>query len=96
VRITDSNGDLVRSMNVPVTNGTAAFSWDGLRSNGAAAASGTYDIEAIAKVGTSSESLNVLLSGRVSSVSIAPNGAGLTLNTTALGSVAMADVRRVM
>jgi flagellar basal-body rod modification protein FlgD len=96
VRITDSNGDLVRSMNVPVTDGMAAFSWDGLRNNGAAATSGTYDIEAIAKVGTSSESLNVLLSGRVSSVSIAPNGAGLTLNTTALGSVAMADVRRVM
>lgn len=96
VRITDANGDLVRSMNVPVTDGTAAFSWDGLRNNGTAAASGTYDIEAIAKVGTESESLSVLLAGRVSSVSIAANGAGLTLNTTALGAVDMADVRRVM
>jgi flagellar basal-body rod modification protein FlgD len=96
VRITDENGDLVRSMNVPVTDGTATFSWDGLRNNGTAAASGTYDIEAIAKVGTNSESLNVLLAGRVSSVSIEPNGAGLTLNTTALGAVSMADVRRVM
>jgi flagellar basal-body rod modification protein FlgD len=96
VRITDSNGTVVRSMNVPATDGTASFTWDGLGNNGTAAASGTYDIEAIAKVGTTSESLEVLLAGRVSSVSIAANGTGLTLNTTALGEVSMANVRRVM
>jgi flagellar basal-body rod modification protein FlgD len=96
VRITDANGEVVRSMTVPVTDGTAAFSWDGLRNDGTTAASGSYDIEAIAKVGTTSESLTVLLAGRVSSVSIEPNGAGLTLNTSALGAVSMADVRRVM
>jgi hypothetical protein len=38
----------------------------------------------------------VLMAGRVSSVSIDATGTNLTLNTAALGSVAMADVRRVM
>jgi hypothetical protein len=37
-----------------------------------------------------------MLAGRVSSVSIDATGTNLTLNTSALGSVAMADVRRVM
>jgi flagellar basal-body rod modification protein FlgD len=96
IRITDSAGEVVRQMSVPATNDIARFTWDGLRDNGAAAGSGDYEIEAIGRIGAESESLNVLMSGRVSSVSIDANGAGLTLNTGALGPVSMADVRRVM
>jgi flagellar basal-body rod modification protein FlgD len=96
VRITDSSGAVVREMNVSPTAGTNTFTWDGLRSDGTKASSGSYDIEAIAKTGTSSESLTVLMSGRVSSVSIDSTGASLTLNTSALGAVSMANVRRVM
>ncbi|MGH8175208.1 MAG: flagellar hook assembly protein FlgD [Steroidobacter sp.] len=96
IRITDSTGEVVRRMTVPATGGHTAFTWDGLRDNGANAASGAYDIEAIARVGGGSESLNMLMAGRVASVSIDANGAGLTLNTPTLGAVSMADVRRVM
>lgn len=96
VRITDSAGEVVRQMIVPASNNIAGFTWDGLRDNGAAAGSGDYSIEAIGRIGSESESLNILMSGRVSSVSIDANGAGLTLNTGALGAVSMADVRRVM
>jgi flagellar basal-body rod modification protein FlgD len=96
IRITDSAGEVVRQMTVPATDDIARFTWDGLRDNGVAAGSGEYAIEAIGSIGAESESLSVLLSGRVSSVSIDANGAGLTLNTGALGPVSMADVRRVM
>ena len=96
VRITDSSGQVVRELTLPNTAGTQSFSWDGLRANGTPAASDTYDIEAIASVSGSSESLGLLLAGRVSSVSIDAAGTGLTLNTSSLGSISMADVRRVM
>jgi flagellar basal-body rod modification protein FlgD len=96
VRITDASGAVVREMTVVPSPGTNSFTWDGLRGDGTSAASGEYDIEAIATVGSSSESLGVLVAGRVASVTIDPSGTGLTLNTTALGAVSMADVRRVM
>jgi flagellar basal-body rod modification protein FlgD len=96
VRITDSSGQVVRELTLPNTAGLQSFTWDGLRDNGTPAASDTYDIEAIASIGSASESLGLLLAGRVSSVSIDAAGTGLTLNTSALGSVAMANVRRVM
>jgi flagellar basal-body rod modification protein FlgD len=96
VRITDSAGEVVRQMTVPATNNLSTFTWDGLRDNGVTAGSGKYEIEAIGRIGAESGSLNILMSGRVSSVSIDANGAGLTLNTGALGPVSMADVRRVM
>jgi len=96
IRITNSAGEVVRQMTVPATDGIARFTWDGMGDDGASAASGSYDIEALGTIGSTTESLNILLAGRVSSVSIDANGAGLTLNTGTLGPVAMADVRRVM
>jgi flagellar basal-body rod modification protein FlgD len=96
IRITDSSGEVVREMSVTPTTGTNTFHWDGLRGDGTAAASDEYDIEAIASGAGSNESLEVLMSGKVASVTIDSAGTGLTLNTTALGSIAMADVRRVM
>lgn len=96
VRITDSTGSVVREIQLDTGAGTQSFTWDGLRGDGTQAETDDYDIEAIATVRGQSGSLEVLMSGRVSSVSIDPTGTNLTLNTTALGSVAMADVRRVM
>jgi len=96
VRITDSAGQVVREMSLPATAGHQSFTWDGLTANGTPAASDTYDIEAIANVGGSSESVGVTLAGRVASVSIDATGTSLTLNTPQLGAVSMADVRRVM
>lgn len=96
IRITDSSGQVVREMSVTPTAGANAFSWDGLRSDGSAAPSGEYAIEAIAASYGSNESLEVLMSGKVASVTIDSAGADLTLNTSALGPIAMADVRRVM
>ncbi len=96
LRITDSTGSVVREIQLDTAQGTSTFSWDGLRTDGTVAESDTYDIEAIATVRGQTGSLEVLMSGRVDSVSIDPTGTNLTLNSAALGSVAMTDVRRVM
>lgn len=94
VRITDSTGAVVREMTLDTTQGTRTFTWDGLKTNGTPAESDTYKIEAVASVAGQSGSLPLMLSGRVSSVSIV--GSNLVLNTSALGAVDMTDVRRVM
>jgi flagellar basal-body rod modification protein FlgD len=96
LRITDSTGQIVREVKVVPHTGANTFAWDGMVDNGTAAAAGEYKIEAVATVGSSHESLDVMLAGRVASVTIDPSGTGLTLNTSSLGSLAMSDVRRVM
>lgn len=96
LRITDSTGAVVREIQLETAAGTQSFSWDGLRNDGTPAESDTYDVEAVATVRGQNGSLEVLMSGRVDSVSIDATGTNLTLNTAALGSVSMADVRRVM
>lgn len=96
IAVTDSSGQLVRTLTLPTSAGTTDFTWDGLDDQGAAAAAGTYTFTSIANVGGSSESIETQLAARVSSVTIDAAGTGLTLNTASLGSVALSDVRRVM
>lgn len=95
LRITDSTGAVVREIQLETAEGTRNFTWDGLSSDGTPAESDSYDIEAVATVRGETGSLEVLMSGRVSSVSIDPTGTNLTLNTPTLGPVSMANVRRV-
>jgi flagellar basal-body rod modification protein FlgD len=95
LNIRDANGTLVRHVALPAATGLQEFSWDGTADNGARAAAGNYTFEAIASGGGRSESLEMLLASRVTSVTIDPNS-GLTLNTRDLGSRALSDVRRVM
>jgi flagellar basal-body rod modification protein FlgD len=96
VRITDSSGQVVRTIKATPTTGTNTFTWDGKNEDGTLMASGEYEIEAVAKIDSTNESLNVLLSGRVASVTIDGSGTELTLNTSSLGALSMSDVRRVM
>lgn len=96
IRITDSTGAVVREMSLDTAAGTRTFTWNGLKTDGSPAESDTYDIEAVATVSGQSGSLPLMLSGRVSSISLDASGTNLTLNTAALGAVAMTDVRRVM
>lgn len=95
LRITDSAGTVVREIQLESAEGTQNFTWDGLRNDGTQAESDTYDIEAVAAVQGETGSLEVLMSGRVASVSLDASGTNLSLNTATLGSISMADVRRV-
>ncbi len=96
VAVKDATGALVRTIQlVPQTAGLTDFQWDGLTDRGVRADPGTYRVEAVALVGGSTESLEMMLQRRVGSVSIDTQGRGLTLNTNS-GAVALDDLRRIM
>ena len=95
LNIRDANGTLVRHTALPAGTGLQEFSWDGTADNGVRAPAGNYTFEAIASGGGRSESLEMLLASRVTSVTIDAS-TGLTLNTQDLGPRALSDVRRVM
>ena len=95
VNIRDANGTLVRSLPLPTSSGLQEFSWDGVADNGTRAPAGEYTFEAVANVAGKSGSLEMLMAGRVNSVTI-DAATGLTLNTSNLGSRSLGDVRRVM
>jgi flagellar basal-body rod modification protein FlgD len=95
VTVRDAAGALVRRLSVPVQSGLSEFSWDGLDERGVRMPPGEYRLEATARVGTRSESLEMLIQSRVGSVTIDPQGRGILLNTGA-GALGMGDVRRVM
>lgn len=96
IRIKDAAGVVVSMLETQPTTGINQFAWDGLQSDGSAAPSGDYQIEAIVTSGGQSFSTDVLMAGKVSSVTLDATGTDLTLNTTALGSVKLANVRSVM
>lgn len=95
LNVRDASGQLVRRMSVTPAAGLTDFTWDGVTDNGVRAPAGKYTFAAIANVGGRAESLEPLLSSRVSSVTIHA-ARGLTLNTNDLGPRALSDVRRVM
>lgn len=94
--VKDASGQVVRNISFPPASGSHDFVWDGMDDRGAALPAGTYSFSAVGNVGGTNQALEILLSGRVSSVSIDASGAGLTLNTGALGPLSLANVRRVM
>lgn len=94
VQVKDGTGALVRSFSLPASEGMTDFTWDGRDNLGAAVPAGQYSFEVAASVAGKAEALNPLLTSRVSSVTIDPNGS-LTLNTST-GAVPITDVRRVL
>jgi flagellar basal-body rod modification protein FlgD len=94
--IKDSTGAEVRSFDLKdIKEGFNNFTWDGLTNSGGAAPAGEYTITNVTTVNGETGSLDTMLSSKVSSVTIDPASAALTLNTNA-GAVSLADVRRVL
>lgn len=96
VVINDAGGQVVRQFSVPATEGTSKFTWDGLDDSGKAVDAGTYKVKAVANVYGKSTAVATGLSSKVDSVTIDPADNSLVLNTGNLGSINMADVRRVL
>jgi flagellar basal-body rod modification protein FlgD len=96
LNVFDAAGQLVRRIPLKIAVGLNDFTWDGTDDLGERLPAGTYSLEVVANVVGKSESLPLLVSTRVSSVTIDPNGFGLVLNTPTLGSVSLSQVRRVM
>ena len=96
VNITDSSGTLVQQIKLGASSGMTSFTWDGSTLNGTQAASGTYNVAAIADVNGVSTAATTYLAGTVSSVSLnSGSSSGATVNTTQLGSVALSSVAQV-
>lgn len=95
LQITDSSGAVVRNLSVNPTAGMSSWTWDGTEANGTAAPSGTYNVQAVAEVGGSTEAATTYLNGTVSSVSLGSSGSGVTLNTSQLGNVALSSVEQI-
>jgi flagellar basal-body rod modification protein FlgD len=95
IAVLDSSGQIVRSIDLEGASGLTDFVWDGKTEDGAKAPEGTYSFQAIASVGGQRKPLDTLLAGRVDSVTIDAAGKSLLLNTP-IGTLQLADVRRVM
>jgi flagellar basal-body rod modification protein FlgD len=94
--VRDSSGALVKTQALDNTRGLQPFSWDGSTDAGAAAESGNYRIEIIAKVGDDNVSLATSVAAQVTSVALDPASGGLVLETHPLGELEMSDVQRVL
>jgi flagellar basal-body rod modification protein FlgD len=94
--VEDTAGQVIRHIQLPAGSGLAQFSWDGLADSGDRVAAGSYTIKAVANVAGQQTSIDPMLVSRVNSVTLDSSGVGLTLNTSALGSIALSDVRQVM
>jgi len=94
--VRDSAGTLVRTQAMDARAGLRGFTWDGSTDSGTTAPSGSYKIEVVAKVGDKNVSLNTSVAAQVSSVALDPATGALTLDTDALGEIAMTDVERVL
>jgi flagellar basal-body rod modification protein FlgD len=95
VQVRDASGQLVRTIALAPQTGLSGFTWDGQTDKGAAAPSGQYSLAAIASVGGTNQSLATLVADRVNSVSLDPATNALTLNTGALGPLALSTVRQI-
>jgi flagellar basal-body rod modification protein FlgD len=94
--ITDDRGQVVRHLALDKSAGAQAFSWDGTDDYGVPQAAGAYSLQAVSTSGTTNESLQTFLDGTVRSVSLDASGAGLTVNTSELGGISLANVREII
>lgn len=94
VNVRDVSGALVRQFEVPADDGLVDLVWDGNANNGQRAAAGIYSMEAVARIGSSGQSLETMMQNRVNSVTVDPSSGALTLNTSG-GAVPLSGVRRV-
>jgi len=94
--IYDMNGRLVAARAVPVTGADPGnFAWDGLMDDGSVAPTGYYELRAAGDVAGSNTALDVLVAGRIESVSLENAGGTVGLTVTGLGRVDLTAVRRV-
>ncbi|SNY55912.1 flagellar basal-body rod modification protein FlgD [Arsukibacterium tuosuense] len=96
VRIEKPNGELVTNFDVSnPAQGKNEFVWDGTDANGEQMPPGVYKIKVEASIAGENKSVPVNVFTPVSSVSLAGNGKGITLNLVGLGAVKLTDVLEV-
>lgn len=96
VEITDESGRSIRVINMGLQNaGSNEFQWDGLDDNGDPVPSGRYNVRAQASFGGEPEAVEVLVAGRVESVSFGGYAGQTVVTVAGLGPVGLTDVRGI-
>ena len=96
VRVTDANGALIREIELGTRNeGDVAFTWDGSTDFGDFASPGGYRFTVTGEIDGEPFAPPVLISAKVSSVSLGGPGQGVALNLEGLGAVALQDVAEI-
>jgi flagellar basal-body rod modification protein FlgD len=92
ITVTNAGGSLVDTLQVtPASSGLTHFTWNGLNSNGTAAAAGQYKIAVSSSDGITNTALNPLVAAKVQSVTVDSSTAALDINTEN-GTVALSSV----
>jgi flagellar basal-body rod modification protein FlgD len=97
VEIFDLHGRLIGDMPVqpPAGGSMAEFEWDGALADGGRADPGFYELRATGRFGDESMALDVLVAGRVESVSTKGSDGRFTLTVTGLGVVDLERIRGI-
>jgi flagellar basal-body rod modification protein FlgD len=93
--VTDANGQTVRRVSIgDVAAGDHQWSWDGTDDNGNPVPAGDYQISITGQIGETTHQFATQVYGQVASVSLGGQD-GIVLNIDGLGSINLADVRRI-
>ncbi|WP_405228927.1 flagellar hook assembly protein FlgD [Lentisalinibacter sediminis] len=97
VEITDQTGQLVRRLELGGRgSGLTQWRWDGMNTEGEAAAPGNYRVSTIVSRGNQVENAQTLVGATIESVTLGRNGQGLTLNIAGEGSLRLSEVDRIL
>lgn len=95
ITVSDQAGNIQQSIDLGAQKaGVVAFQWDGIRSDGTAAANGAYTFSVKATQGGNSVTADQLAYGQVGSVTLGAQGA--SLNTVGLGTVALSLIKQIL
>lgn len=95
VTVSDQAGNVQQSIDLGAQKaGVVAFQWDGVRSDGTAAADGAYTFSVKAMQGGNNIAADQLAYGQVGSVTLGALGA--SLNTVGLGTVALSLIKQIL
>ncbi|MCP4406979.1 MAG: flagellar hook assembly protein FlgD [Gammaproteobacteria bacterium] len=96
VGVYDSSGRLVKRLDLGTQpEGQVEFAWDGLDEQGQPQPSGIYELRAEASAAGVSRAVDVMVSARVSSVTLGGAGEPLSLEIEGLGNVEFSQVKRI-
>ncbi len=95
--VANSAGTVIKTVSLGAQSaGLADFTWDGTESDGTAAPTGTYTLSATYGGQTaSSTAATTAVNGTVESVSMGAGTAGMTLNVSGVGSVAISALQQI-
>ncbi|MDG4867169.1 flagellar hook assembly protein FlgD [Guyparkeria sp. 1SP6A2] len=94
VEITNANGQMVKTLDVPVNGDRQSFSWDGRLADGRPAPEGNYKVNANATVDGKGQAPQTYVGAVISSVGVTKNGPELNLD--GLSAVKLSDIVEII